>query len=146
MIKNISASLFSSYSANSLCFSPVASITDEKWINWWHFLVSMKYVKPYVQVFSNSTRISTNSTLFFSYGSTTSIFCSYFFKRFRKSKNVFFIFSASIRTAFDWLGLTRLKIPSAARRISLLRSSRPMPSGFATEFILPRTWISFVRF
>jgi len=30
MIKKISASLLSSYSEKALCFSPVASITDEK--------------------------------------------------------------------------------------------------------------------
>jgi hypothetical protein len=30
MMKKISASLLSNYSANDLCFSPVASITDEK--------------------------------------------------------------------------------------------------------------------
>ena len=42
IVKNISASLVSSCSENALCFSPVASITDEKWINWWHFLWSIK--------------------------------------------------------------------------------------------------------
>jgi len=30
MMKKISASLLSNYSANDLCFSPVASITEEK--------------------------------------------------------------------------------------------------------------------
>ena len=106
----------------------------------------MKYVSPYVQVFSNSTKISTSSTLFLSYGSTTSIFYSYFFKRFLKSMNVFLILSAKALTALDWWGLTLLNMPSAASRISLLRSSLPIPSGFATELILPKVWITFVLF
>ena len=54
-----------------------------------------------LEVFQKSTRISTNSTLFLSCGSTTSMFCSYFLSKFRKSKNVFLIFSASTLTAFD---------------------------------------------
>jgi len=33
IMKKISASLLSNYSANDLCFSPVASITEEKWMS-----------------------------------------------------------------------------------------------------------------
>ena len=146
IIVKISASRISSYSAKVLCFSPVASITLEKWISWWHFLASMKYVRPWVQVFSNSIRISTSSTLFFSWGSTTSMFYSYFLRRLRKSRKVFLIFSARTLTALDWFGLTLLKMPSAASNMSLLRSSRPIPSGLATELILPRIWMSLVLF
>lgn len=103
----------------------------------------MKYVKPWVQVFSNSTRISTNSTLFLSYGSTTSMFYSYFLRRFLKSRKAFFILSASALTALDWWGLTLLNIPSAAKRISFDKSSLPIPSGLATELILPSIYMSF---
>ena len=142
MITKISASRLSNYSSKLLCFSPVASITEEKWMSWWHFLWSMKYVRPWVHVFSNSTRISTSSTLFLSYGSTTSMFYSYFLRRFLKSRKAFFMRSARALTAFDWWGLTLLKMPSAARRISFERSSLPIPSGLATELILPRIYIS----
>jgi hypothetical protein len=34
IMKNISDSRLSSYSAKLLCFSPVASMTEEKWISW----------------------------------------------------------------------------------------------------------------
>ena len=143
MITKISASRLSNYSSKLLCFSPVASITEEKWMSWWHFLWSIKYVRPWVHVFSNSTRISTSSTLFLSCGSTISMFYSYFLSRFLKSRKAFLILSASALTALDWCGLTLLKIPSAASRISLDRSSLPIPSGLATELILPRIYISF---
>ena len=54
--------------------------------------------------------------------------------------------SAKFLTALDYVGLILLKIPSAARRISAPRSSLPMPSGLATELILPKIEISLARF
>jgi len=45
------------------------------------------------------------------------------------------IYSASLRTAFDWSGEILRRIPSAASRMSIFRSSLPFPSEFATEFI-----------
>lgn len=146
MIKNISASRCSRSSANYLCFSAVASITYEKCRSQWHFLESKKQVSPWVHAFSYSTRISTSSQLFLSCGSTTSMFYSYFLRRFLKSQNVFLMRSARPRTAFDYAGLIRRYIPSAAKRTSLPKSSRPIPSGFATELIFPRTWMTLPLF
>ena len=63
-----------------------------------------------------------------------------------KSAKAFLILSAKFLTAFDCVGLILRKIPSAARRISLPRSSLPMPSGLATLLILPRIVMSFYLF
>ena len=82
--------------------------------------------------------MSTSSALFFSCGSTTSMFWSYFFNKDLKSRNTFLIRCAKFLTALDYVGLIRLYIPSAAKRISFVRSSRPIPSGLATELILPK--------
>lgn len=84
--------------------------------------------------------------LFFNCGSTTSIFCSYLRRRILKSRKAFLILSAKFLTAFDYAGDIRLYIPSAASKISLERSSRPIPSGLATELIFPRICINFWRF
>jgi hypothetical protein len=42
----------------------------------------------------------------------------------------------------DYVGLILRYIPSAANKISLVKSSLPIPSGFATELILPSVYIN----
>jgi len=112
--------------------------------SWFSLLLSIKNVSPCDQLFSNSISSSTSSELFFNYGSTTSIFWSYFLSKILKSLRTFFILVASLRTARDYVGLIRLKIPSADNKISWDKSSLPIPSGLATELILPSICISLL--
>lgn len=74
------------------------------------------------------------------------MFYSYFLRRLLKSEKAFLILSARFLTALDCVGLILRKIPSAASKISDPRSSLPIPSGFATELILPKFVINLLLF
>jgi len=73
--------------------------------------------------------------LFLNYGSTISMFYEYFLNKFLISKNDFLTFSANDQTALDYVAEIRQTNFSDMFKISTLKSSRPCPSGFATEFI-----------
>ena len=73
----------------------------EKWIIWLHISSLRKYLLPFSHDFSYSTRAVTNSGLFFNYGSTTSMFSSYFLINYLNFEKEFLIYSASYLTAFD---------------------------------------------
>ena len=98
---NILASRHSISSSNYLYFSEVASIICEKWMICLHIRSSRKYLFPFSHDFSYSTRALTSSGLFFNYGSTTSIFSSYFLISYRNFAKEVLISSASFLTAMD---------------------------------------------
>ena len=146
MVTKITVSRSSIYSEKPLYFSEVPSIIYVKWSSCAHFFSFTKYVLPFSQDYSNSTSAVTRSALFFSYGSTPSMFSSYFLKRMRIPIKLFFIASASFLTALDWLeDIFRHKF-SAEKSISAYKSSLPLPSGFATALILLNMTISLARF
>jgi len=101
IVTNMFASLHSIYFSNWLYFSIVASMIYEKWIIWLHISSFRKYLLPFSHDFSYSTSAVTNSGLFFNYGSTTSMFSSYFLINYLNFEKEFLICSASCLTAFD---------------------------------------------
>jgi hypothetical protein len=106
-------------------------------MSWEHLVGLRKYSLPFSHADSKSFRASTSSGLFFSYGSTTSIFSLYFLSNILKLAKLCLIYSESFLTAIDLFVDTVLETLSAEKRISDLRSSRPLPLVFATELIFP---------
>lgn len=136
-VMNNSASRQSIYSCKSGYFSARSSTREEKNMSWLHLLLFRKYVFPFSQLVSKLVKHSTRSGLFLSWGSTTSIFGSYYLNSYRIAINELRIPSANVFTARDRQELIRRVMPSAAIRMSAFRSSRPFPSIFATELIFP---------
>lgn len=132
-----SASRHSIYSCSIGYFSASSSTREEKNMSWLQRLLFKKYVFPFSQLVSNLTNHSTRSGLFFNCGSTTSILGSYYLRSYRMDTNELRMASARDLTARDLHELIRRVIPSAAINMSTLRSSRPLPSMFATELIFP---------
>ena len=123
----MSASMNYTIFLNLLYFSAMLSIAPEKCSKYLFFYGSQKYVNPFSHDFSYSIKDSTKSLLFLNWGSTISMFLSYFLSKFLKLLKEPLIFYARSRIAFDCYLVILLSIPSVSHRIEWSRSSLPFP-------------------
>lgn len=129
------ASTQSMFSWNYLCFLAISSIKPLKCINWSHLFDFNNYSFPFSQQDSKDSKPSTNSILFFNWGSTASILVSYLLNNNLKSVYDCLICSANALTALLCCVVYFLHTYSAAHNILSSKSSLPFPSVLANVFI-----------